>query len=38
MFGRASTDRIKLLSYHFPYPGTGHVKRAGMSYRFEPIA
>jgi glyoxylase-like metal-dependent hydrolase (beta-lactamase superfamily II) len=38
MLDRLSNDKTMLLSYHFPYPGTGHVRKAGTSYRFDPGA
>jgi glyoxylase-like metal-dependent hydrolase (beta-lactamase superfamily II) len=31
---RTATDRIKLLGYHWTYPGVGFVERSGGSYRF----
>ncbi|RAI57001.1 MBL fold metallo-hydrolase [Roseicella frigidaeris] len=30
----AATDRIRVIGYHFPFPATGHVARAGEGYRF----
>ncbi len=32
----AATDRMAVLGYHFPFPGVGHVARAGDAYRFVP--
>lgn len=32
----AASDRIAILGYHFPFPGVGHVQRAGNAYRFIP--
>ena len=32
----AATDRIALLGYHFPFPGVGHVRKAGEAYQFVP--
>ena len=32
----ATTDRVALLGYHFPFPGVGHVMRDGEAYRFVP--
>ncbi len=32
----AASDRIAVLGYHFPFPGVGHVQRAGNAYRFIP--
>ncbi len=31
---RAATDRIKLLGYHWTYPGVGYAERQGNAYRF----
>jgi hypothetical protein len=34
---RAAADRIKLLGYHWTYPGVGFAERNGMgSYRYVP--
>ena len=32
----AATDRMAVLGYHFPFPGVGHIARAGDAYRFVP--
>ncbi|MCK8786775.1 MBL fold metallo-hydrolase [Roseomonas sp. NAR14] len=32
MLDRLATDRTAVLSYHFPWPGLGHVARAGEGY------
>lgn len=32
----ASTDRMAVLGYHFPFPGLGHVRRTGDGYQFIP--
>lgn len=32
----AAAERVALLGYHFPFPGVGHVMRAGDGYRFVP--
>lgn len=32
----ATSDRIAVLGYHFPFPGVGHVMREGGNYRFVP--
>lgn len=34
LMDRAATDRIKLLGYHWTYPGIGYAERKGTSYRF----
>jgi glyoxylase-like metal-dependent hydrolase (beta-lactamase superfamily II) len=31
---RAATDRIRLLGYHWTYPGVGYAERRGNAYRF----
>ena len=33
---RATTDRIKLLGYHWTYPGVGFAERRGSGYRYVP--
>jgi glyoxylase-like metal-dependent hydrolase (beta-lactamase superfamily II) len=33
---RAATDRIKLLGYHWTYPGVGFAERLGSGYRYVP--
>ncbi|MDJ1157841.1 MBL fold metallo-hydrolase [Chelatococcus sp. SYSU_G07232] len=32
----AAKDRLPVLSYHFPFPGLGHVAKAGEGYVFHP--
>jgi glyoxylase-like metal-dependent hydrolase (beta-lactamase superfamily II) len=34
---RAATDRIKLLGYHWTYPGVGFAERKGNGYRYAPV-
>jgi glyoxylase-like metal-dependent hydrolase (beta-lactamase superfamily II) len=34
---RAATDRIKLLGYHWTYPGVGFAERNGKGYRYVPV-
>jgi glyoxylase-like metal-dependent hydrolase (beta-lactamase superfamily II) len=34
LMDRAATDRIKLLGYHWTYPGIGYGERKGTGYRF----
>jgi hypothetical protein len=34
---RAATDRIKLLGYHWTYPGVGFAERQGSGYRYVPV-
>lgn len=36
MLDMAAADRVALVSYHFPFPGVGHVLRDGAGYRFVP--
>ena len=31
-----ATDRVRLLGYHLPWPGLGHVERTGSAYRYVP--
>jgi glyoxylase-like metal-dependent hydrolase (beta-lactamase superfamily II) len=35
---RAAADKLKLLGYHWVYPGTGYAERNGSAYRFAPAA
>jgi glyoxylase-like metal-dependent hydrolase (beta-lactamase superfamily II) len=34
---RAATDRVKLLGYHWTYPGVGFAERKGNGYRYVPV-
>lgn len=34
LMDRAAADRIKLLGYHWTYPGIGYAERKGTGYRF----
>jgi len=36
MLDRFATDRTAMLSYHFPWPGLGHVSREGDGYEWLP--
>lgn len=36
LLDRAAADRMTVLSYHFPFPGVGHVVRDSDAYRFIP--
>ena len=38
MLDRFATDRHGVLSYHFPWPGLGHVARDGGSYAWVPAS
>jgi hypothetical protein len=31
-----SADKTKVLAYHFPWPGIGHVSKAGEGYHWHP--
>lgn len=33
---RAAAEKLKLLGYHWTYPGVGYAERAGNAYRFVP--
>jgi glyoxylase-like metal-dependent hydrolase (beta-lactamase superfamily II) len=33
----ASTDRLLVAAYHFPFPGLGHVVRWGKGWRWQPV-
>jgi glyoxylase-like metal-dependent hydrolase (beta-lactamase superfamily II) len=37
LIDRAATDRIKLLGYHWTYPGVGFAERKGSGYRYVPV-
>lgn len=34
LFGRIADERARLCAYHFNFPGTGHIARAGDGFRF----
>ena len=36
MLDRAATDKMKMLGYHWTYPGVGFAERDGTAYRFVP--
>ena len=36
LLDQSASDRMAILSYHFPFPGVGHVMRDGETYRFIP--
>jgi glyoxylase-like metal-dependent hydrolase (beta-lactamase superfamily II) len=38
LLDRAATDKIKLIGYHWPYPGTGFAERKGTAYQYVPAA
>lgn len=35
---RAATDKVKLLGYHWTYPGLGYAERDGTAYKFVPAS
>lgn len=35
-FDMAASDRLLVAGMHLPYPGLGHIERAGAEYRFHP--
>ena len=37
LIDRASSDRTKLLGYHWTFPGLGFAERNGLGYRYVPI-
>ncbi len=36
IYDRAAADNARILVYHFPFPGIGHVSREGKGWRWEP--
>lgn len=36
LLDKAATDGLKLLGYHWAYPGVGYAERSGDAYRFAP--
>lgn len=38
MLDRAATDKVKLIGYHWVYPGVGYAERDGASYKFVPAS
>jgi glyoxylase-like metal-dependent hydrolase (beta-lactamase superfamily II) len=34
IFDMIATDRVPILAYHFPWPGLGHLAKAGEGYRY----
>lgn len=36
LLDRLAADRMKVVGFHFPYPGIGTVERKGSAYRFVP--
>jgi glyoxylase-like metal-dependent hydrolase (beta-lactamase superfamily II) len=38
LLDRAATDKVKLIGFHWPYPGVGHAERADAGYRYAPAS
>lgn len=38
IYDRAAADNARILIYHFPFPGLGHVTRSGKGWHWEPEA
>jgi glyoxylase-like metal-dependent hydrolase (beta-lactamase superfamily II) len=38
VYDMASADKLLVAGYHFPFPGIGHIEKAGTGYHFEPSA
>jgi hypothetical protein len=34
LLDRAAADKIKVLAYHFPFPGVGRVKNEGHAWKW----
>jgi glyoxylase-like metal-dependent hydrolase (beta-lactamase superfamily II) len=37
VFDQAATDRTLMLTYHFPFPGLGHVAKSGDGFLWHPL-
>jgi glyoxylase-like metal-dependent hydrolase (beta-lactamase superfamily II) len=37
LLDRAATDKMKMLGFHWPYPGLGFAERKGTAYRYVPV-
>jgi glyoxylase-like metal-dependent hydrolase (beta-lactamase superfamily II) len=37
LFDRAAQENLLVLTYHFPFPGLGHVRQDGDSWLWEPV-
>ncbi len=35
-YDMAATDKLLVAGFHFPFPSTGHIEKAGSGYRFVP--
>jgi glyoxylase-like metal-dependent hydrolase (beta-lactamase superfamily II) len=38
LLDRAATDKIRMVGFHWPYPGVGHAERKDSAYRFVPAS
>ena len=38
VYDMASTDKLLVSGYHFPFPGLGYIEKAGSGYRLIPVA
>jgi len=38
VYDMASTDKLLVAGYHFPFPGLGYIEKAGTGYRLVPAA
>ncbi len=38
LYDMIATDRLGFLSYHFPFPGIGHLAKAGGAYAYIPAS
>ncbi|MGY3609027.1 MULTISPECIES: hypothetical protein [unclassified Bradyrhizobium] len=38
LLDRPATDRMKMLGFHWPYPGLGFAERKGAGYQYVPAA
>lgn len=36
IFARAAADKMLVVGYHFPWPATGYIRKAGSAYEFVP--
>ena len=37
LLDRLAADRTRIIGYHLPFPGLGHVDRSGNAYRYIPV-
>jgi glyoxylase-like metal-dependent hydrolase (beta-lactamase superfamily II) len=36
LLDRAASEKLKLIGYHWPYPGVGYAEKSGQAYRYVP--